>query len=316
LIFKYFNFYETFCALHLNPIFFALIKIGEPLELFFNAILSTPLPKVTFQMTVNFFNIQDRTLFESLGTVIDVEIATPLTNLSPNEVERKLSDILSLIENCNYAISKAKRQASIAASLSSEPFVCSNVKTPNNCYSSSSNQYSIVVHDTLMAIMGDRDEAQSQLMAERIFHTHELDQERRKVEVLEKKLEYLHKVNNAESASAAAFFLGQEDIPSKNSLGKIEQTMVQNVDAELTELCRQLSSEISVRVALELEVLRLKESQKIEREIEIKEKQELYYQINFYKEKMEEAITERDSLRLEYEKWKKSFEKIVLVDHH
>lgn len=267
-------------------------------------------------MTVNFFNIQDRTFFESLGTVVEVdkEIAAPGTNLSSNEIERKLSDILSLIENCSYVISKAKRQATIAASLSSEPVACSTIKMLNHCYSSSSNQYSIAVHDALMAVMGDRDEAQSQLMAERVFHTHELDQERRKVEMLEKKVEYLRKVNNSESASAAAFFLGQEDIPSRNSLGKIEQTMVQNVDAELMELCRQLSSEISIRVSLELEVLRLKESQRIEREMENRERKELHDQINLYKEKIEEVMAERDSLRVEAEKWKKSFEKIVSVD--
>ena len=178
-------------------------------------------------MTVNFFNIRDRTLFESLGRVVDDDevIAAPRTNLSSNEIERKFSEILSLIENCSCAISKAKRQATIADSLSSEPVPCSTIKMLNDCNSCSSKQYSLAVHDTLMAVMGDRDEAQSQLMAERVFHTHELDQERRKVEMLEKKVEYLRKVNNSESASAAAFFLGQEDIPSKNSLLKIEQTI-------------------------------------------------------------------------------------------
>jgi hypothetical protein len=278
--------------------------------------LSNQLPTFPFNVFVNFFGIQDRAT-HSLESIIDEERPNPINDETLRDYERNFAKIASIVQSCRSAISQTMRQTVLVNALASEAFHYSATsKKTEVAYPPSPNKYSVALHNALMAVMAERDEAQSQLLAERVFHTHELDQERRKIELLEKKIEYLEKLMNEDSASAAAFFLGQEEIPNKNSLGRIEQKMVQNVDAELMELCRQLSSEISMRVSSELEILRLKESRKIERETEGVERTMLDEQVRFYKQKMEEAQAERDAAMSEAKKWKTSFEKVIAIDQN
>lgn len=292
-------------------IFFPL-STGEALEIFINAILSNPLPTVAFQLSVKFLCLEDEFIVESPESIID-EVRP--SSESDRDYESDFVEIASLIQNCRGALSQAKRQTVLASKLSSESSVCSTKSEKEEVkLVLSPNKYNIALHGALMAVMVERDEAQSQLMGERVFHTHELDQERRKIEMLEKKIEYLLRLLNEESASATAFFLGQENISKKNSFEYIEQLMVQDVDAELMELCRQISSEISRRVSSELEVLRLTESRKIEQEMESNERKMLDEQVAFYKQKMEEAQVERDIAIQETAKWKNSFEKVIAID--
>lgn len=298
-----------------NNIPFSFLLTGDISEQFINAILSEPLPTIVFQLSVVFLCMQNQAIIESTELIGESRPNSLSDSLSLPDYERDFAQIVSLVQTCKGTISHANRQAVLANKLASERLDCSiKSKKQQVTLAPIQKKYSIALHDALLAVMVERDGAQSQLMAERVFHTHELDQERRKIEMLEKKIDYLKKALNEGSSSAAAFFLGQEEIPNKNSLNKIEKSMVQNVDAELMELCRQLSSEISSRVSSELEVLRLRESRKIEREMESVERKMLDDQVNYYKKKMEEAQAERDTAIRETVKWKTSFEKLVAID--
>ncbi len=283
------------------------------MEQFINALLSYPLPTFPFNLVVKFLRMQEF-VPDTLESSLDSEASNLVSEEKLWDYESELVNIVSLVESCRGAIHQTKRQTVLVNKLATEVFSSVTSAKEEIKYLPSPSKYSTALHDALMAVMAERDEAQSQLVAERVFHTHQLDQEQRKIQVLEKKVHYLEKLNNEDSASAAAFFLGQEEIPNKYTLGKIEEKMVQNVDAELMELCRQLSSEISLRVSSELEILRLKESRKIERETESVERKMLDDQVAHYKQKMEEALAERDSAIKETEKWKKSFENIVAAD--
>jgi len=294
--------------------FHLMSVICGALEEFINALLSNPLPTFPFNLVVNFLHMQEY-IPDTMESTFDGTSSKLVSEERLWDYESELAKIVSLVESCRGAIHQTRRQTVLVNRLATEVFSSTTKSMKEEIkYLPSPSKYSMALHDALMSVMAERDEAQSQLVAERVFHTHQLDQEQRKIELLEKKVHYLEKLNNEDSASAAAFFLGQEEIPNKYNLGKIEEAMVQNVDAELMELCRQLSSEISLRVSSELEILRLKESRKIERETESVERKMLDDQVTHYKQKMEEALAQRDAAIQETEKWKKSFENIVAVD--
>lgn len=289
--------------------------IGQTLEIFLCSLLSQPLPSYPSAQLIEFMSMQRIVGTKDLGSVIDNDEPFATDNSHSFDCDKEFSNIAVLVESCKVAISQAERQSVLAGRLSRDILQIINAPQPvtqaTNYVQSPQSQNDEAFHDALMTVMAERDGAQSQLLAERVFHAHELDQERRKVDILEKKIEVVKRLHNEDSASAAAFFLGTEEVPSKNSLGKIEKEMVQNVDAELMELCRQLSTEISTRVSTELEILRLKESRRIELETEKRQLDALNEELQMYKQKASDVLNERDHLKREAEKWKQCFETAI-----
>ncbi len=244
-----------------------------------------------------------------------IEIGTTKTGKSddsekiPTQVSSK--EVFELLDNCASAISKAERQTNRAQRLTKMALKISSDTNSTSRPQSSSEGVNKIIQNALLSVMTERDEALSQLVASRVLHTHEMDQQKRKTEVLDTKLKYKEELDNQESAAAAAFFLGQEKLPELNPMTEIEKNMVQSVDAELLALCRQLSSEISLKVAAELEVIRLKESRKIEREFEMNQRKNLEQQLAYYKRKAdEESVRSRVAME-EKEKWRQSFEHLM-----
>jgi hypothetical protein len=285
--------------------------IGDAFNNFLNVLLGSALPTVTIEATKTFLCLEN----EKSNQLSRSSLYTLAKDVALDH-EHEIIHLMTLIEESRGALAQAKRQTEIINALAIDSsFIPDEFLKPHKVSTfSPSDPNRIALYETLAAVMVERDEAQSQLMAERVFHTHELDQEQRKVDMLEKKIEYYKMVLNEGTASAASFFLGQEEVPNKNSLGKIEQTMIQNVDAELMELCRQLSSEISTRVSSELEVLRLKESRRIEREMEYIERKTRDNEMNDYNKQLQEIETEKDDALKEAAKWKQAFEKLVAID--
>lgn len=145
------------------------------------------------------------------------------------------------------------------------------------------------MHESLMNVMVERDEAHAQLVGASVLHVHEMEQERKKVERLSHQLRVAEK-NLAERNTAAApqpFFLGRslhgkQDAPKKDqdtspskTMKKFDEKMQQSSEDELMALCQQLANEIQTRTSASLEIIRLKESRNIERENERKEKEAL-----------------------------------------
>merc|ERR1740139_518190 len=138
-----------------------------------------------------------------------------------------------------------------------------------------------------------------------------MELEKRKVLMLKRKIEHIERFSNEESTAAAAFFLGMGEPIVQDTLGKIEREMVQNTDAELLALCRQLSLEISSRVTAELEILRLKESRKIEHDIEIAERAKLREEVERCKKELEKEVQRRQLAEDDKRRWEQSFQQLI-----
>ena len=192
------------------------------------------------------------------------------------------------------------------------------IKSPQEEHDVTSNTYLNAIQSTLTSVMTERDEVHAQLIASRVFHIHEMEQMKRKYENLKEKLFLIEKMENRETADAAAFFLGQELLSdSTNSLQqKTRDKMIQDSDEELIALCKQLSYEISCRVSLELEIIRLKENRKIEKDLGLSQVESLRCQLKRCNLQMEQE----KQLRLEAEedrnRWKHAFQKLLNNDTH
>ena len=171
--------------------FFLSESIGEALEQFINALLSSPLPTFPFNLVVNFLHMQEF-VPDTLESELNQDAPSIVNEEKLWDYESELAKIVSLVESCRGAIHHTKRQTNLVNRLATEVFKSLSTSMKEEIkYLPSPSKYSVALHDALMAVMAERDEAQSQLVAERVFHTHQLDQEERKIELLEKKVHYL-----------------------------------------------------------------------------------------------------------------------------
>ena len=227
-------------------------------------------------------------------------------------------EVFALLHNCELAVARTERQllrAQVLASAIQDVNQNTAVQPNGGLYSTSKSKIpNKIMQDALASVMLERDETHSALVATRVIHVHELDQQRRKVGILESKLKFLEDSSNRDSAPAASFFLGQTTIPDITSMTRIEKQMVQSVDAELLALCRQLSSEISSRVSAELETIRLQESSIVAHAMELADRAALEEQLEFYKTKAEAESLRCEAAVQETNKWKQAFQRILQSD--
>jgi len=288
--------------------------VSDSLATFIGCLLSNCLPENVYDIVIAFLKLRS-TIIDQLP--LDDAAHYSFDDVSENKREGIAlpSEYMNLMNKCeseliksNYHILKAKVLASVPdRSQSTEE---SQMETRIDS-ASSSNIYNEAIQEALAAVMAERDEAHVQLLASRVIHSHEMEIEKRRVLVLQEKVDYAKRFYNADSAAAAKFFLGQEEVPGKDSLGKIEKEMVQDTDKELLALCNQLSSEISLRVAAELEILRLKERRKIEHDAEIAERGFLRDEAQHCRKRLEEEIQRRQLAENEKRTWEKSFQQII-----
>ena len=149
------------------------------------------------------------------------------------------------------------------------------------------------MHEALMNVMAERDEAHAQLIATNVLHVHELEQERKKNYRLERKLEAAEARMRAMPTMPPLLMnlnlamddkLKREADEKARSLQTYEIQAKQDSDAELLTLCQQLAGEISAKTAATLEIIRLKESRDVERKNEEAEKQALKAELKRLKE--------------------------------
>uniref|UniRef100_A0A7S2IKJ8 Uncharacterized protein n=1 Tax=Helicotheca tamesis TaxID=374047 RepID=A0A7S2IKJ8_9STRA len=282
---------------------------------FLNCVLSCPLPAVARRAVAQFLGICDS---EQMGVVHDEEkedVSAKAIQDIPQSAELG-TDILAISAACESHLAKARNSSLIAQKLASSSSL--HTSSPPKELSHDLNLASLPVstsdtsslREALEAVMAERDEAHAKLISANVLHAHEMEQRRRKIEHLTRKLEMAERL--AEGGSSASFFLGQDEI-EKAKLQRYEQELENSVDTELMAVCRQLASEISARTSAALEIIRLKESQKIEHENGLAERQVLQNELNRYKallmkEQMKSREARRDALE-----WKRSFESVVLV---
>ena len=130
-----------------------------------------------------------------------------------------------------------------------------------------------------------------------VLHSYLMQQERKKVERFTAKLDCLQNI------------LATNNNNPSTSTRKKDNDMMQDNETELLSLCRQLSSEISGRTSTSLELARLQESYKLEREQEAAEKSKLTEKIKSYEELLLKEKAKCKEAKKEASHWRQLYEK-------
>mmetsp|Transcript_49526 Transcript_49526/g.74762 ORF Transcript_49526/g.74762 Transcript_49526/m.74762 type:complete len:239 (-) Transcript_49526:84-800(-) len=229
-----------------------------------------------------------------------------------------MDNLLSISAACESYLAKAESSGLIAqklASLTSSQAPpaskeLSHYISHSSLPTSAADASSSALREALKAVMAERDEAHAKLIASNVLHVHEMEQKRKKIEHITKKLEMAERI--ADGGAGASFFLGQVEI-EKTKIRRYEEELIENADADLTTMCHQLSSEIEGRTSAALEIIRLKESHKIEQESQLAERQALQNELNLYKEMLKKEQIKSKEARENALQWKRSFDEVVLV---
>jgi hypothetical protein len=219
-----------------------------------------------------------------------------------------------MLFDCDMKLEKSEKQIRCARRLASNLHRRSQVSHCENLSSSavSPGRTNKIAIEKLKSLMVERDAMHSSLVASRVHHAHEMDIQRKRFRRLESKLKSIEELSDRNSAPAAVFFLGQPTIPDINSLSKSDRDMIQDVEMELSGLCNQLSSAISSRVSAELEITRMAELQQTQEAILNNEISKLKEELLLAKKKAHDESVKRKAAELECQKWKESFEALLL----
>ena len=288
----------------------------EILAAFVNAIFSSPLPEDAIGATLAFFGLSNDAGIDALHYLARYEynssqLAKPID--LPPELNSSFTHLHGLIANCQSEMAKASRQVLISSSVSST--MASDRSGPESspltfCSGNKVDALHDAMHKALVSAMTDRDEAHSQLVASSVLHVAEMEEERKKNDRLTRKLVVAEKLN-AEAGAGGSFFLGNDEIAQKHH---ISANAMQSSDEELLAMCRQLSNEIAEKTNASLEIVRLKESHKIERDAEKARRKEMQNEIDELKRQLAAEKTKRIESEKQADKWKHSFEKSISSD--
>ena len=290
----------------------------ETIGAFFDALFSSSLPEKAIAATANFFDLSREAGVDFSHCLDRYEYnASPATNVNTVAESPSIENIHHIIAQCQTELANAARTTLIASSLaSSAPNVLSTDKGRSEAHLSLSSRsgdkkdvLQEAMHKALVAAMTDRDEAHAQLVASSVLHVHEMESERKKNDRLTRKLVVAEKLN-AEASAGGSFFLGSDEVAQKNKTSA-KTNVIQSSDDELLHMCRQLSSEIESRTAASLEMVRLKEGLKIEREAEKTRREEMQQEIDALKEQLALERSKRQETEKERNNWQHSFHKAV-----
>lgn len=168
-----------------------------------------------------------------------------------------------------------------------------------------SHQFRDAMYSALMTVMEERDEAHARMVAANVLHMHEIEQQKKATRRLSAELESLKARREAEH--------GISSNGRHSRHGAEKGSMQQDSDAEIVSLCQQLAGEISARTSASLEVIRLKESRKAERENEASERQALEEELKRTREMLATERSKLERSRRESQTWMHSYEEVVEV---
>ena len=292
----------------------------EMLAAFANSVFSSPLPDDAIGVTLAFFGISMDFGIDAPHCLARYEYNSSQSAkaaISPQENKVFLADLHGLISKCQSELAKASRQVLISSSVSSAMPINTDRKKSGPESSAltfgSGNKVDAMqraMQEALISAMAERDEAHSQLVASSVLHVTEMEEERKKNDRLTRKLVVAEKLN-AETGAGGSFFLGKDEIAQKHN---ISANAMQSSDEELLAMCRQLSNEIAEKTNASLEIVRLKESHKIERDAENARREEMQNQIDDLKRQLAAEKSRRQESEKETDKWKHSFNKAVSSD--
>jgi len=286
---------------------------------FYNAIFSSPLPEDAIAATLAAFDLFKEAGMPTIKCLDRYEYnASPAANVLPTALSSHdnstLENLHSLISQCQTELARASRQALLASSLSSSAqraFVTEKSGAESSLQTSSGgtkvNALHEAMHQALISAKAERDEAHSQLIASSVLHVSEMEDERKKNDSLTRKLVIAEKLN-AEAGAGGSFFLGSDEVAQKQN---ISSGAMHSSDEELLAMCRQLSNEIAEKTNAALEIVRLKESHKIERNTERARRFEMEKEMEELKQQLAIERSKRESAEKQACRWKQSFDEAV-----
>ena len=171
------------------------------------------------------------------------------------------------------------------------------------------------MHEALMKIMAERDEAHAHLIASNVLHIHQLEQERRKNERLQIELKIAEEMKEVQIPNVAQFFGAKVDDKRRKELEEkieaFERILGKNQDDDIDALCHQLAGEISAKTSNALEIIRLKETREIERKNELSEKLALKEELKRVNELLAAEKKKHADAIEEAAHWKSSYENVL-----
>jgi hypothetical protein len=282
-----------------------------------NNVVNSPLPIDGLACVTEFLQLSDssannhtaeRTPF--VGTT-SRQVFSPTAEL--NAVDAAVSEFYKVLTLCEAGYVNSKHQSTMAIQLvekhlltgvdSSRLEVAASVNPGASVVPSA--RFRNAVFTALDRVMEERDSAHSKLVAADVLHRFEMDEERKVLtKHFEKRLAEADKVNVATTPA-------ENKTESCSPLNQQESQMHRDADSELLSLCQQLAGEISARAAADMEVLRLKESRKIEQEIEAAEKASLQMELALAREQMQRQNEKMELALQDANHWRESFEEVA-----
>lgn len=320
-----------------SPLF---LLVGELLKEFLNFMLDCPLPQNALETVSRFLEkpaiIGGSSAYEP--SLFSGDSASPVMDIVGPVVETSiasLQDILACTVSCENDLVRAETQGRYAQRLiesynmeqggpRATPVAISTPPVLNRTMSQPflepllpskiTENLHEAVHGALMHVMTERDESHAQLMAASVLHMHEMEQERKKVDRLTEQLAAMQELVNAhQKAGGTSLFIDKKPIEQEKDkmngkMTEIQERMLRSSEEEMIALCQQLAAEISAKTSASLEVIRLKENRKIERENERAEKEALKNELKRYKELLAAEERKANEARLEALAWKRACE--------
>jgi len=288
-----------------------MTRKAEVIAEFLNSMLDCPLPIESLVSLTDFLEIVDASTENVPSTSNPMQHADHVqfdsidhpTQTSESDIA---SEIFSLSAICETELLTAELHGLQAEKTANSGLNRSTDTLPlsfgePDVYPVLSNQYQEAMYSTLMKVMEERDEAHARLVAASVLHVHEIEQQRKKAD---------HLTTQLESAKRATSSNGPHPADSEMLRQHVIQ-MQQSSDEELISMCQQLAGEISARTSADLEVIRLKESRKIERESEEAEKRALQEELARVKKQLAEERAKTRQVQQESLTWRTSYENIV-----
>jgi N-terminal region of Chorein or VPS13/PH domain len=273
---------------------------SEVIEYFINAVLECPMPIDALATISEALGIASSTQDAPAEAPFATGARSTGSNKSNSleDLSTRVSKILSLLsasqielqrmELCQPAEALARTQSGKRASFT-EP--------SNNTYHdvrsvlveplippSLTSSIHTSMHEALMNVMCERDEAHAKLIGENVLSTHKVERERKKNERMEydtnlrREIARIQLEQDLQHPNLGNLFGNQDDKMAKlrqeidKKIESFRRMINTNGDDEMMQLCAQLSAEISAKTSLALEIERLKSIREAEKKIEATER--------------------------------------------
>lgn len=280
---------------------------------FLNAIVESPLPLDALTLLTDFLTLPDASSRPSHSDTFPTDHES-IDSKSLEAWSKERSELFDLATLCETELIRAEKQLLMAHGLASADAASSGASVVEKLTEAKTPQpftqplLQEALHTTLIQIMEERDEAHARLIAADVLHIHELEQKRKQLESLESQLTL-----SRQHAADTNLFANDKERKQLEAMRRHDLDRQRDTDAELMSLCQQLAGEISSRTASNLEVIRLKEIRKIEKEAERAQKQALQDELLQVRQDLERERQRTTFLRRDTKTWKDSFEEVVRI---